>query len=178
MAGNPQGIRSLAKYSRLSVERIKYVPDADATTVRSINRGVLFLMAFWSGPSVQAFAKLTEVLARLDAGDRAQDVEGGAVRDAERRGAHLDLTALDRSEQMLEIARRRTGAHPRLRFVAADGTALPFADGAFDVVICTLALHHFEPDAARALLREVRRVARLTPLRAAAPSLGYARWHA
>jgi hypothetical protein len=67
MVGNSQGIRSLAKYSRLPVERIKYIPDADASIVRSIRRGVLFLMAFWSGPAIQAFAKLTEVLARLDA---------------------------------------------------------------------------------------------------------------
>lgn len=67
MGGNPDGIRSLMKYSRLPVEQIKYVPDADAATVRSIRRGILFLMAFWSGPSIQAFAKLTEVLARLDA---------------------------------------------------------------------------------------------------------------
>jgi hypothetical protein len=67
MAGNLEGLRSLAKYSKLPVDRIKYVPDADEATVRSIRRGVLFLMAFWSGPSVQAFANLTEVLARLDA---------------------------------------------------------------------------------------------------------------
>lgn len=66
MGGNPDGIRSLAKYSKLPVERIRYVHDAEEATVRSIRRGVLFLMAFWSGPSVQAFAKLTEVLARLD----------------------------------------------------------------------------------------------------------------
>src|SRR4051812_33918367 len=67
MSGNPDGIRSLAKYSKLPVERVRYVPDADKGTVRSIRRGILLLMAFWSGPSVQAFAKLTEVLARLNA---------------------------------------------------------------------------------------------------------------
>jgi hypothetical protein len=67
MGGNPQGIRSLAKYSKLPVERIRYVPDADETTVRSISRGILFLMAFWSIYSVRAFASLTEILARLDA---------------------------------------------------------------------------------------------------------------
>lgn len=63
MGGNPDGRRSLVKYSKLPAERIKYVADAGKNTVRSIDRGVLFLMAFWSGPSVMAFAKLTEVLA-------------------------------------------------------------------------------------------------------------------
>jgi hypothetical protein len=79
VAGNPEGLRSLAKYSKLPVERIRYVPDADASFVRSIRRGVLFLMAFWSGPSVQAFAKLTEILARLNAKDMelvVVDVDG------------------------------------------------------------------------------------------------------
>jgi ubiquinone/menaquinone biosynthesis C-methylase UbiE len=65
---------------------------------------------------------------------------------------------------MLAIARRRTGGHPALAFVRADGEALPFPDGSFDAVTCTLALHHFEPAAAGALLRELRRVARLSPI--------------
>lgn len=60
MGGNPDGIHSLAKYSKLPLERIRYVPDADEATLRSIRRGVLILMAFRSGPAVQAFAKLTE----------------------------------------------------------------------------------------------------------------------
>ncbi len=81
MGGNPTGLRSLAKYSKLPVERISYVADADAGTVRSIGRGVLFLMAFWSGPSVQAFARLTEVLASLPPHDLelvVVDVDGSA----------------------------------------------------------------------------------------------------
>src|SRR5215216_2484795 len=60
LSSNPDGIRSLAKYSKLPVERIRYVPEADEATVRSIGRGVLFLMAFRSGSAVQAFARLTE----------------------------------------------------------------------------------------------------------------------
>jgi hypothetical protein len=68
VGGHPDGISSLINYSRLPADRIRYVPDADAAAVRSIRRGVLFLMGFWSGPSVQAFATLTEVLARVDAG--------------------------------------------------------------------------------------------------------------
>lgn len=66
MTGNTDGLHSLAKYSRLPVERVRYVPDADERVVRAITRGALFQMAFWSGPAVQAFASLTEVIARLD----------------------------------------------------------------------------------------------------------------
>ena len=66
MTGNPDGLRSLAKYSKLPVERIRYHPEADEETIRAITRGILCQMAFWSGPAFQAFAKLTEVIARLD----------------------------------------------------------------------------------------------------------------
>ena len=66
MMGNPDGLGSLAEYLKLSVERIRYVPDADERVIRAITRGILFQMAFWSIYAVQAFAKLTEVIARLD----------------------------------------------------------------------------------------------------------------
>ncbi len=95
----------------------------------------------------------------LDVGCGAGDVALAIAREA---GARV--TCLDASEQMLDIARRTAGAHPGIEFVRADGGALPFADGAFDVVTCTLALHHFDPSAAGALLRELRRVAAIGPV--------------
>jgi hypothetical protein len=45
-------------------------------------------------------------------------------------------------------------------FAAADARCLPFGDLSFDVVMCSLALHHQVPDDALAMLREMRRVAR------------------
>jgi SAM-dependent methyltransferase len=100
----------------------------------------------------------------LDVGSGCADVPLALVRDGRRRGVDLRATCLDRSEQMIAIARRRTGAEERLTFVLGSGERLPFDDAAFDVVTCTLALHHFEPPAARALLGELRRVARTTPI--------------
>ncbi|OAI42235.1 hypothetical protein AYO40_01885 [Planctomycetaceae bacterium SCGC AG-212-D15] len=66
MAGDPDGLRILARHSQIPVERITYLSNADQATLAYIDRGVLFLMAFWSSSSVEAFAKLTDVLARLD----------------------------------------------------------------------------------------------------------------
>lgn len=100
----------------------------------------------------------------LDVGSGAADVPYALVRDGRRRGVDVRVTCLDRSEQMLTIARRRVGDDERLTFVLGEGERLPYGDGSFDVVTCTLALHHFEPEAACALLREMRRVARLTPI--------------
>jgi SAM-dependent methyltransferase len=95
----------------------------------------------------------------LDVGSGAGDVATALVRDG-----NVIVTCLDRSAEMLAIARARGGDDARLRFVQGDGASLPFANASFDVAVCTLALHHFEPDAARTLLRELRRVARQTPL--------------
>lgn len=83
MPGNPDGLRSLAKYSKLPIERIRYYPDADEAIICGIERGILFLMAFWSGPSVISFASITEVVFRLDTSHALQlvvvDLDGSPV---------------------------------------------------------------------------------------------------
>lgn len=106
----------------------------------------------------------TAAVSVLDVGCGSADIPLALVRHARRRGAALRVTCLDRNEQMLAIARRRTGADPGLIFVRGEGTSLRFPADAFDVVTCSLALHHFAPDEAVTLLREMRRVARVTPI--------------
>ncbi|HEV2741223.1 MAG TPA: methyltransferase domain-containing protein [Candidatus Elarobacter sp.] len=140
-------------------------PVADSDELEANLRDIAFANARLGGtaPVVRALRRLGARRV-LDVGSGLGDVPLALVRDGARRGVQLQVTCLDHSEQMLALARRATGADPALRFVRADGGALPFADGAFDVVTCTLALHHFDPDGARALLRELRRVARLSPV--------------
>src|SRR4029453_10876633 len=67
------------------------------------------------------------------------------------------VVGVDISVAMLHAANSRF-ADQRFRPVAADGQALPFADGTFDSVICQLGLMFF-PDPARGL-EEFRRVLR------------------
>jgi SAM-dependent methyltransferase len=55
---------------------------------------------------------------------------------------------------MLAEARRR---HPRVEFVQADAEDLPFADGAFDLVVSRIAPHHFSDIGAA--MAEMARVA-------------------
>jgi SAM-dependent methyltransferase len=69
------------------------------------------------------------------------------------------VVACDVTEPMLRAARGLVGERgARADFVAADVEALPFRDGAFDVVTCRIAAHHFANVAAA--VREVRRVLR------------------
>ncbi|MEO8842977.1 MAG: L-histidine N(alpha)-methyltransferase [Kofleriaceae bacterium] len=71
--------------------------------------------------------------------------------------AESELVATDLNPPMLDEARRRL-TDPRLRWQPADAQALPFDDGAFDVVACQFGLM-FVPDKPLAL-REMRRVVR------------------
>jgi len=99
----------------------------------------------------------------LDVGCGSADIPRALVRDARRTGRALRITCLDASPEVLEIARRRP-QDSALNFVRGDGSGLPFEDASFDVVMCNLTLHHCDPPVALALLREMRRVARLTPV--------------
>jgi hypothetical protein len=50
----------------LVLHRVRFYERADSGIVSSIDLGILFLMAFWSGPSRSAFAKLKDALKRED----------------------------------------------------------------------------------------------------------------
>ena len=97
----------------------------------------------------------------LDVGCGAADIPRALLRRARRWRRPLAITCLDRSDQMLAIAAKSSRG---LTFVRADATALPFDDRSVDVAMCSLVLHHFAPEPAVRVLRELRRVSRLTPL--------------
>jgi len=67
-----------------------------------------------------------------------------------------EVVGLDPVPELLELARAR--ALPNTEFVEADGTALPFPDGSFDLVGTHRTLHHVaEPDRVVAELARVTR---------------------
>jgi tricorn protease-like protein len=84
MAGNPDGFQILEKLSKLPSKRIKYIADARPEIIEKINRGIVFLMAFWSTYSVKAFTKLTQTLVNSNAEAIeliVVDVDGAAALD-------------------------------------------------------------------------------------------------
>jgi ubiquinone/menaquinone biosynthesis C-methylase UbiE len=94
-------------------------------------------------------------------GERVLDVAtGGGHTALAFAGIARRVIAYDLTEPMLQAARghvRGRGA-ANVEFVAGDAAALPFDDGAFDVVTCRTAAHHF-PDVAGAV-RQIHRVLR------------------
>jgi SAM-dependent methyltransferase len=76
------------------------------------------------------------------------------LRDLLPAGAHL--TATDLNPPMLGVARGKFRPEEQVEFRSADATALPFADGSFDAVVCQFGVMFF-PDK-DASFREARRV--------------------
>jgi ubiquinone/menaquinone biosynthesis C-methylase UbiE len=74
---------------------------------------------------------------------------------ARRRGGRWAGVGVDVSRQTAALARRQGTA-----VVLGDALQLPFPDASFGAVLCTLTLHHFDDDAATALVREMARVSR------------------
>jgi SAM-dependent methyltransferase len=93
----------------------------------------------------------------LDVATGGADGPRGLVARARRHGYDLRPFASDRLADVLRLART---AGARFPLIQHDALAIPLPDRAIDFVTCSLALHHFDPPAAVALLRELHRVAR------------------
>lgn len=96
----------------------------------------------------------------LDVAAGSADIPVAMLDWAERRGLEIKVTALDISGVVLAQARRHAAGRPDISFVAADGLNLPFADNSFDIVHCSLALHHFTEARAKRMIAGMARVAR------------------
>jgi ubiquinone/menaquinone biosynthesis C-methylase UbiE len=94
---------------------------------------------------------------RLRGDERALDVGTGAGALAFALAPLVrEVVGLDPVPELLELARRR--ALPNTEFVEGDGTALPFADGAFDLAGTHRTLHHVaQPELVVAELARVTR---------------------
>lgn len=97
----------------------------------------------------------------LDVATGGADIPLAVAAWAKRRNVPVRITAVDRHPATARLAREMTGACPAITVLRADARALPFADGAFDVCLCTLALHHLVPAEAPELLRQLDRLGRI-----------------
>lgn len=87
----------------------------------------------------------------LDVGSGFGEVPKIAGKQLARQRIMLEVTMLDRF---------RSHLLPEKSSVVADALALPFADGSFDLVSCSLFAHHLEPDELARFAAEALRVSR------------------
>ena len=79
------------------------------------------------------------------------EVPRGAARQLARHGVSLEITDMDRDSSHLERDHRA---------LAGDALTLPFRDASFDVVSCSLFVHHLQPDPLKQFAIESLRVSR------------------
>lgn len=96
----------------------------------------------------------------LDAATGSADQPIAVVRYARKRGIPVRVTAIDINRKMLRFAREEARDFPEIRFIQCDVLNLPFKQNSFDVVVNSLALHHFSREHAVAMLAGFSKLAR------------------
>ena len=96
----------------------------------------------------------------LDLGCGSGDVSLAVGARLHRDGRAPTIICADLHPPILGAARRYIGGALPCAYLCADGLDLPLPDRAVDLALCTATLHHFPPEAAARLLRELGRVTR------------------
>lgn len=96
----------------------------------------------------------------LDVGAGTGELLREVALAARGRGATASLVGLELNERAAAGLLEESREFYEVKSVRGDALRLPFDDGAFDYVMCSLFAHHFRDDACVRVLREMARVAR------------------
>jgi ubiquinone/menaquinone biosynthesis C-methylase UbiE len=96
----------------------------------------------------------------LDLGTGAADVPRAIAGWAKANDFCVQITAIDGNPEILQIARENVAGWPEICLESADLLHLPYPPGSFDIVLCSLTLHHFPEGDAVAILRRIHDIAR------------------
>ena len=135
--------------------------ESDLRNIRQLNRYfgsyalIEYFLRRWIQPSAQ--------LRVLDLATGSGDIPRLVIDYARKVNATVIIDAIDQQESTLKIARDLSTNYPEIAFKTGD--VLDFDDSArYDIVLCSLALHHFDDDAAVQLLKRCRELSRRSVL--------------
>lgn len=150
-----------------TLEELLDAPVADpgvlARNLRDIRR--INLLLGWTSLALKQVARTLatnhlQAFLLLDVATGSADIPKAIARWAKRQHFQAKIIATDISEQILDAARINCAGFPEIQLEQQNALALSYADQSFDLVLCSLAFHHFSPEDAPTLLRELARVAR------------------
>jgi len=151
---------AMAKYQHISPENTG--PVTTGRTIHWANRYDLFVSLVMLGRAA-TFRRHTADLAHLQSGERVLDVGCGTgdltLAIEKQVGPNGKVVGIDAASEMITYARQkatRLGSVADFRVEPVE--ALSFADHTFDVVISSLAFHHFPAPLKEQALVEIRRV--------------------
>lgn len=97
----------------------------------------------------------------LDLATGSADIPVALSAWATANGRSLAITASDASPEILDQAAIQIRGIDGIELAQHDARAVGEPDASYDIVLCSLALHHFPPDDAVLVLREMRRLGRV-----------------
>lgn len=130
---------------------------SDLRNLRQLNRyfGSYALIRHFFRRWIQPGAQLRV----LDLATGSGDIPRLVIDYAREVGAKVTVDAIDQQGSTLEIARGLSAGYPEIDF--KQGDVLVFGgEGQYDIVLCSLALHHFDEASAVRLLERCRRLSR------------------
>jgi 2-polyprenyl-3-methyl-5-hydroxy-6-metoxy-1,4-benzoquinol methylase len=144
--------------------------EYDLANLRSLNRWfgshqlVRHFLRRWLKPNGKARI--------LDVATGSGDVPRLIVDQARRQNVSVHIDAIDQQKSTIEIARRLSAAYPEIDFSCANLFEWDPPEG-YDIVFCSLTLHHFTTDDAVRALQKIRELSKDRVLLA---DLRRARW--
>jgi 2-polyprenyl-3-methyl-5-hydroxy-6-metoxy-1,4-benzoquinol methylase len=130
--------------------------DADLRNLRQLNRYfgsyrlIEHFLRRWIRPGSQ--------LRVLDLATGSGDIPRLVIDHGRKVGAEVKVHAIDQQQSTVKIARRLSAEYPEIEFI--EGDILTFEAEPYDIVLCSLALHHFAEADAVALLRRGRELSK------------------
>ena len=143
--GDVQDADELAQNFR-DIQRVNQLLGGTSTVLRHL-------------PALLASVPADRPATILDLATGSGDIPLAITRWAERRNRPVSIVATDYSEDILALARKQLAGLSNVTLARYDARDVPLPDGQFDIVLCSLSLHHFAPDDAIRVLREMDRLA-------------------
>lgn len=144
-------------------------PNADVSVLRDDLKNLRRINKYFGGLAAVQTA-LMPLLGQIDKEKAVEilDLATGSgdhplavVKLARRLGRRVRIVAVDRNPVMLQIARELTAGIPEISIEEGEILSPRYPDKSFDIVLCSLTLHHFSRDDAIAILRNMARLCRV-----------------
>lgn len=110
------------------------------------------------------FSKLLLGFVRFAPHDRVLDIGcgvGNFIVDLKsamiRQGVNCRIFGIDRSFEMIQIARKKVKPAEEIRYIVADAARMPFKSAVFDITFNALLMHHLPVELKKEVLRETAR---------------------